>query len=126
MVTQLLSRLACGESGCCTPVTNDKLVQIGQAGCAPSLSTVSGEPSIDTPTTVVLRLLAAALEGKASARDLLRITITSFLDVYNFDVRRVMKCCTHHVLPSGHIIPFCAYNVLYRDGKVPLPELSEI
>ena len=40
------------------------------------------------------------------------------------DVRRVMKCCTHHVLPSGHVIPFCAYNVLYRDGHVPLPALK--
>jgi 7,8-dihydro-6-hydroxymethylpterin dimethyltransferase len=55
---------------------------------------------------------------------MLRITITSFLDVYNFDLRRVMKCCTHHVLPSGHIIPFCAYNVLYRDGTAKLPELK--
>ena len=53
-----------------------------------------------------------------------RITITSFLDAYNFDVRRVMKCCIHHVLPSGHVIPFCAYNVLYRDGHVPLPALG--
>jgi len=43
--------------------------------------------------------------------------------MYNFDVRRVMKCCTHHILPSGHVIPFCAYNVLYRDGHVRLPEL---
>jgi len=34
-----------------------------------------------------------------------------------------MKCCIHHVLPSGHIIPFCAYNVLYRQGHVPLPPL---
>jgi hypothetical protein len=57
------------------------------------------------------------------AENLFRITITSFLDAYNFDVRRVMKCCTHHVLPSGHVIPFCAYNVLYRDGHVPLPAL---
>ena len=54
-----------------------------------------------------------------------RITITSFLDAYNFDVRRVMKCCIHHVLPSGHVIPFCAYNVLYRDGHVVLPELRD-
>ncbi len=53
-----------------------------------------------------------------------RITITSFLDAYNFDVRRLMKCCTHHVLPSGHVIPFCAYNVLYRTGIVPLPALD--
>jgi len=58
------------------------------------------------------------------AENLFRITITSFLDAYNFDVRRVMKCCTHHVLPSGHVIPFCAYNVLYRDGHVSLPALK--
>ena len=32
---------------------------------------------------------------------------------------------THHVMPSGHVIPFCAYNVLYRDGHVPLPKLVE-
>jgi hypothetical protein len=37
-----------------------------------------------------------------------------------------MKCCTHHVLPSGHVIPFCAYNVLYRNGHVPLPELIQL
>ena len=55
-----------------------------------------------------------------------RITITSFLDAYNFDVRRLMKCCIHHVLPSGHVIPFCAYNVLYRDGHVSLPALREL
>ena len=54
-----------------------------------------------------------------------RITITSFLDAYNFDVRRLMKCCIHHVLPSGHVIPFCAYNVLYREGHVVLPALRD-
>jgi hypothetical protein len=64
------------------------------------------------------------LAEELGARDLFRITITSFLDAYNFDVRRVMKCCTHHVLPSGHLVPFCAYNVLYRNGHVPLPELT--
>ena len=25
------------------------------------------------------------------------------------------------VLPSGHVIPFCAYNVLYRDGHIDRP-----
>lgn len=127
LVAQLLSRLACGESGCCTPVTSDKLVEVGQICCEPTTKLPvlpALQQPVDNAATVVLGLLASALEGKASARDLLRITITSFLDVYNFDVRRVMKCCTHHVLPSGHIIPFCAYNVLYRDGKVPLPKLQ--
>ena len=65
-----------------------------------------------------------AIAKELGSKQLLRITITSFLDAYNFDVRRVMKCCTHHVLPSGHIIPFCAYNVLYRNGHVPLPPLK--
>ena len=67
---------------------------------------------------------AGVMGEKVGAQQAFRITITSFLDAYNFDVRRLMKCCTHHVLPSGHIIPFCAYNVLYREGHVPLPELT--
>ena len=67
---------------------------------------------------------ARALAENLTSADVFRITITSFLDAYNFDVRRLMKCCIHHVLPSGHVIPFCAYNVLYRDGHVPLPILS--
>ncbi|MGQ0633247.1 MAG: radical SAM protein [Planctomycetaceae bacterium] len=69
---------------------------------------------------------AKALSEQLSPRDVFRITITSFLDAYNFDLRRLMKCCIHHVLPSGHVIPFCAYNVLYRDGHVPLPLLREL
>jgi hypothetical protein len=28
-------------------------------------------------------------------------------------------------LPSGHVVPFCAYNTLYRDGHVPLPALKD-
>ncbi len=66
-----------------------------------------------------------ALAEQLSSADVFRITITSFLDAYNFDVSRLMKCCIHHVLPSGHIIPFCAYNVLYREGHAKLPQLIE-
>ena len=68
---------------------------------------------------------ARALAEQLAQADVFRITITSFLDAYNFDVRRLMKCCIHHVLPSGHVIPFCAYNVLYREGHVVLPALRE-
>ena len=123
LVAQLLSRLACAGGGCCAPTGDNSasglpIVIDGQATCSP---TSDATMQRDETTRVILDLLSRALEGKASARDMLRITITSFLDAYNFDVRRVMKCCTHHVLPSGHIIPFCAYNVLYRDGTVPLP-----
>jgi tetraether lipid synthase len=83
-------------------------------------------PSLPLSTSPSDEFFSAILAEKLGAENLFRITITSFLDAYNFDVRRVMKCCTHHVLPSGHVIPFCAYNVLYRDGHVPLPQLVRI
>jgi len=73
---------------------------------------------------VLQKFFASVLTGQATAKDLLRITITSFLDAYNFDIRQLMKCCTHHILPSGHIVPFCAYNTLYRPGYLKLPPLA--
>lgn len=113
LAQQVIARLACGEAGCCTPMppTANNM----------SLPVLDGEPE---PTHDIANFLQRVAKQAVSARDMLRITITSFLDVYNFDLRRVMKCCTHHVLPSGHIIPFCAYNVLYRDGTAKLPELK--
>jgi hypothetical protein len=90
-----------------------------QLGISPSLP-LSRSPSSAAANEFFSRVVAQEL----GAENLFRITITSFLDAYNFDVRRVMKCCTHHVLPSGHVIPFCAYNVLYRSGRVPLPLLQ--
>lgn len=41
-----------------------------------------------------------------------------FMDLYNYDVQRVMRCNIHYVVPNGKVIPFCAFNVLnelYRD-----------
>lgn len=77
-------------------------------------------------TAASQEFFARALAEDLSPEDVFRITITSFLDAYNFDVRRVMKCCIHHILPTGHVIPFCAYNTLYRDGHVPLPEIRRV
>lgn len=122
LAAQVLSRLACGDSGCCTPVP-DRAEAAAVLPLAALGDTASG--GTDAPRLAeVEQLLQAAAKQLAGARDMLRITITSFLDRYNFDLRRVMKCCTHHVLPSGHIIPFCAYNVLYRDGTAKLPALK--
>ena len=42
------------------------------------------------------------------------IMIQPFPDPYTFNVKQVMKCCIHELLPDGRIIPFCAYNNLYR------------
>ncbi|RLG46711.1 MAG: radical SAM protein [Thermoproteota archaeon] len=41
-----------------------------------------------------------------------------FMDLYNYDVQRVIRCNIHYLTPEGRVIPFCAFNVLsdiYRD-----------
>jgi uncharacterized radical SAM superfamily Fe-S cluster-containing enzyme len=96
----------------------------GRGSHAAGLARFPATPANNVPT-VAEEFFSRALAEDLSPVDVFRITITSFLDAYNFDVRRLMKCCIHHVLPSGHIIPFCAYNVLYRDGHVPLPEIRQ-
>lgn len=127
LIQHYLTRQACCEGGCGPLGANmnagDTLVQLGALSA--ELPAVSESSPADSASVESLpaEFFRRALSHELGARDLFRITITSFLDVYNFDVRRVMKCCTHHVLPSGHVIPFCAYNVMYRNGIVPLPEL---
>jgi uncharacterized radical SAM superfamily Fe-S cluster-containing enzyme len=78
-------------------------------------------PELAAPAAEFFR---RALAEQLSPADVFRITITSFLDAYNFDTRRVQKCCIHHVLPEGHVVPFCSYNVLYREGHLRLPPLA--
>ena len=123
LIEQYLGRLGCCGGNC------------GSAPPAPAAhedrgSRIEDRNSIFHPPSSILDHLASdffrrALAEQLSPADVFRITITSFLDAYNFDVRRLMKCCTHHVLPSGHVIPFCAYNVLYREGHVSLPVLRD-
>ncbi|MEM1623728.1 MAG: radical SAM protein [Sulfolobales archaeon] len=41
-----------------------------------------------------------------------------FMDLYNYDVERVMRCNVHYLMPDGRVIPFCTFNVMsdvYRD-----------
>ena len=105
-----------GRQGCCAGGDcGDGLVELSANG--------NGHAKEASPAD---DFFTQALAEKLGAESLFRVTITSFLDAYNFDLRRLMKCCTHHVLPSGHVIPFCAYNVLYREGHVKLPELREM
>jgi uncharacterized radical SAM superfamily Fe-S cluster-containing enzyme len=113
LIEKYLGRLGCcgGNCGEKSEIRNPKSEREAVAG---SLPDAAGE------------FFRRALTEQLSPADVFRITITSFLDAYNFDVRRLMKCCTHHVLPSGHVIPFCAYNVLYREGHVPLPQLHSV
>lgn len=119
LILSYLGRQACC-GGSCGPEDSVQGSRFKVQGLVPTLNIEPGTLNSDADD-----FFSRVLDQQLGAENLFRITITSFLDAYNFDVRRVMKCCTHHVLPSGHVIPFCAYNVLYRDGHVPLPELRQ-
>ena len=116
-----------------TPERSKQLVQLfldrlshcgSDCGCSDLAQIQPSETNSEPMDPTLSRFFDRVLVGKATARDLMRVTITSFLDAYNFDVRQLMKCCTHHVLPSGHMVPFCAYNTLYRPGHLKLPEVN--
>lgn len=44
-----------------------------------------------------------------------RISVTSFVDAYNFDMKAMKKECVHVITPDLKKIPFSAYNMLYRN-----------
>lgn len=113
LIEQYLGKLSCC-AGNCGP-------EIEEAPAMTTLPTIPGDEG-----TMATEFFTKALSENLHPEDVFRITITSFLDAYNFDVRRLMKCCIHHVFPSGHVIPFCAYNVLYREGHVPMPPLAKM
>jgi hypothetical protein len=119
LILQYLSRQACCGGNCGAEGSGFGV----QGSEMLSISAIQNPNSKIQNPAVGNEFFSGILGEQLGSENLFRITITSFLDAYNFDVRRVMKCCTHHVLPSGHVIPFCAYNVLYRDGHVPLPAL---
>lgn len=117
LIEQYLAKLGCcGNGDQPAPDLDDRWVPPAGRDTADGDGTVA---------RAAAEFFARALGEQLAPADVFRITITSFLDAYNFDVRRLMKCCIHHVLPSGHVIPFCAYNVLYREGHVVLPALRE-
>jgi len=47
---------------------------------------------------------------KAVEDRLKMIVIQPFMDPFNFDVKKVMKCCIHEITPEGKIVPICAFN----------------
>lgn len=43
-----------------------------------------------------------------------RLTVTSFLDRYNFDVKSAQKECVHIITPDLKRMPFSTYNLIHR------------
>lgn len=46
--------------------------------------------------------------------NLFRLSVVSFIDAYNFDMKAMQKECVHVITPDLHKIPFSAYNLLHR------------
>jgi uncharacterized radical SAM superfamily Fe-S cluster-containing enzyme len=123
LVTKLIERQCCGSSGCgCSPSGPGTIVELSPANGKSADSDLNQLPTGDL-SVIADEFFRRVLAEDVSPADVFRITTTSFMDAYNFDIRQAMKDCVHFVLPSGHIIPFSAYNLLYRDGLVPLPPL---
>ncbi len=54
-------------------------------------------------------------KAELSPKQFFAVQVHGFMDEHTFDVKRLMKCCVHQLLPDGRAIPFCAYNNLgYR------------
>jgi 7,8-dihydro-6-hydroxymethylpterin dimethyltransferase len=117
LISQLMSRQCCSDGGCGEP-----LVNLSGSGGKPVAVGSEPDPAAKLPT-IAGEFFRRVMAEEVSPSDVFRITTTSFMDAYNFDVRQAMKDCVHFVLPSGHIIPFSVYNLLYRDGLVALPKL---
>jgi uncharacterized radical SAM superfamily Fe-S cluster-containing enzyme len=60
--------------------------------------------------------LPASLINSLDRENFFLLHIHGFMDPYTLDLKRLMKCCIHQMLPDGRAIPFCAYNNLgYRE-----------
>lgn len=141
LIQEYLSRQQCGRGGCgddasrggntATEKQNDRTgewpANTGQGGQferRPAVDFGHNQPKLSTSELAAAQeFFMRAMSQELNPSDVFRITTTTFMDAYNFDVRQLMKSCVHFVLPGGHIVPFSAYNVLYRSGHLPLPEL---
>ena len=129
LIRQVMARQCCDSPFCCGDPPDggqfwpvEKLDRMADLNGSQAERPTSGATLSDLAQSFFQQALSEQLEQE----DMFRITTTSFMDAYNFDLRQLIKSCVHFVLPSGHIIPFSAYNILYRDGHVPLPRLSNI
>ncbi len=53
------------------------------------------------------------LEARTLRQRFFMVQIHGFMDRHTFDLRRLMKCCVHQLLPDGRAVPLCAYNNLH-------------
>ncbi len=83
-----------------------------------SMAAVMGsDDTTDNLTCAVCDLsLPLSAIGELGPESFFLVHVHGFMDAHTFDVKRIMKCCIHELLPDGRAVPFCAYNNLgYRE-----------
>jgi uncharacterized radical SAM superfamily Fe-S cluster-containing enzyme len=128
LVGEYLSRLTCGSVDCGCADAGQFVELLGANGSPHQRNNLqphrsTAEHSSNGDRGLADEFFQRAIDESLGPEDMFRITTTSFMDAYNFDVRQEMKACVHFVLPSRHVVPFSAYNLLYRTGLAPLPPL---
>jgi 7,8-dihydro-6-hydroxymethylpterin dimethyltransferase len=67
------------------------------------------------PASLLLKPQAA--QAAFVTEQTFRVTVTSFLDRFNFEAHAMQKECVHVITPEGRRIPFSAYNILHRGAE---------
>jgi hypothetical protein len=58
-----------------------------------------------------------AAQAKFVTENTFRVTVTSFLDRFNFEAKAMKKECVHVIRPDGRRVPFSAFNILHRAAE---------
>jgi hypothetical protein len=86
----------------------DENVNFGLSDCCGLLS--------DIKKYIPMGFIAKSREKKMAFVDehTFRISVSAFIDVYNFDMKSIQKECVHVITPDLKRIPFSAYNMIHR------------
>ncbi len=84
---------------------SDWEVLLRQLGCSSTGCGCGGEAEEDQR-----RRLAEVLEGA----ELFSVGFHGMMDALCFDQERARRCCVHKLMPDGRLMPFCLYNMKYR------------
>ncbi len=79
-----------------------------------SMAAMMGSEKTSNALTCIACNSGVALSSKPefTPEHFFMIQIHGFMDEHTFDIKRLMKCCVHELLPDGRAVPFCAYNNL--------------
>jgi len=74
-------------------------------------------PGSEDVNESISRILPECNCENIKVKGLLSINIHGFQDPWTIDIKRCKKCCVHIVTREQKLIPFCIYNIFYRNRK---------